>query len=496
VARTRTTKKLAQRIDLDYFKRPTAAKRAKFWVSVLLPVIALMWIGGRSLSSDSRIYSSGRMSPAHAVLEKQCATCHAPQAGAFSAKAADTACLSCHDGPIHHTDQVKSLGCASCHSEHRGRVTISAPSERSCAECHGDLKTKGGATTYAAHIRSFQDGHPQFATLREGSIDPSTLKLNHAIHMRPIRRGPNGPIVNLECGDCHRPVAVKAKWIYADESYTTTKTAYSEAEEIRVVKADTLTPHTPGTGRELMAPVKFGTACASCHLLTFDKRFEEGVPHDKPEIVHVFVVNKFQDYIAAHPDQVRMTRDPDRDLAGKSVLPEVRILTPAQWVAERTAEAEELLWRKTCNQCHILKNVPSREAIAAALVSSLSSAVGGTPVHRRDARNPSPSVPPPATVYMPEVAASNTTTRWMPHARFDHDAHRGFTCVSCHEKAVTSTETRTILLPGIAICQTCHAPGLDRAESRCSECHTYHDWSKRQEVTPQFTLPALRSGGS
>jgi predicted CXXCH cytochrome family protein len=94
---------------------------------------------------------------------------------------------------------------------------------------------------------------------------------------------------------------------------------------------------------------------------------------------------------------------------------------------------------------------------------------------------------------LPEVETSNTVARWMPHARFDHDAHRGFTCVSCHSKAVSSTNAKDILLPGIAICQTCHAPGLDRAESRCSECHTYHDWSKRQEVTPKFTLPALRS---
>jgi transcription elongation factor Elf1 len=296
--------------------------------------------------------------------------------------------------------------------------------------------------------------------------------------MQAIRRGPNGPFVNLECGDCHRPAAVKSNWIYADERYTAKKPAYFEDEEIRVIKADTLTPQAPETGRELMAPVKFGTACASCHLLTFDKRFEEGVPHDKPEVVHVFVLNKLQDYIAAHPSEVRVTRDPDRDLAGKPLLPEVRILTPAQWVSERAAEDEELLWRKTCKECHILKNVPTREANAASLDSS-----------------PSLSVARSAIAYLPEVAVSNTTVRWMPHARFDHDAHRGFTCVSCHQKAVISTEARDVLLPGIAVCQTCHAPGLDRAESRCSECHIYHDWSKRREVTPTFTLPALLSGG-
>lgn len=152
MARTRTTKKLAQRIDLNYFKRPTASKRLKFWISVLFPLLALIWIAERGISGDSRIYSSGRMSAAHAVLEKQCQTCHLPQAGAFSAMAADAACSSCHDGPVHHTDQVKSLECATCHSEHHGRVNIMHPVDRVCAECHSDLKTQSGATPYAAHI--------------------------------------------------------------------------------------------------------------------------------------------------------------------------------------------------------------------------------------------------------------------------------------------------------------------------------------------------------
>jgi transcription elongation factor Elf1 len=90
---------------------------------------------------------------------------------------------------------------------------------------------------------------------------------------------------------------------------------------------------------------------------------------------------------------------------------------------------------------------------------------------------------------LPTVASADFRERWLPHAKFDHDAHRGFSCVSCHEKALTSTETADILVPGIANCKTCHAPGADHAESRCFECHTYHDWSKRKEVKAPFTLP-------
>jgi hypothetical protein len=77
-----------------------------------------------------------------------------------------------------------------------------------------------------------------------------------------------------------------------------------------------------------MAPVTFANACASCHLLSFDKHFSEGVPHDKPEVIHAFLQKKFQDYAVAHPSDLRAARDPDRDIIGKPLAPRVQTLTP------------------------------------------------------------------------------------------------------------------------------------------------------------------------
>jgi hypothetical protein len=487
VARTRTTKKLAQRIDLNYFKRPTPLKRAKFWLSLLLPLLALVWIAWRGFSGDHRVYSSGRMSKAHAVLEKECAACHVQKAGAFSAKASDTACLDCHDGPIHHELSLigkKELACAECHAEHRGRANLSAASNQVCAECHSDLKTIGNSARFAPHIRSFEDGHPEFAALRSvagiAATDPGTIKLNHAIHMKPIRQGPSSPNVQLECGNCHRTTATNADLTYADPKYRAATVSYKDVDEFLSAHAETLKPLRPATGRELMAPVKFANACAGCHLLTFNKRFDYGVPHDKPEVVRAFLVGAFREYIAAHPSEVRVQRDPGRDLTGKPLSPAVRILSPAQWVTERTAEAEDLLWRKTCKQCHAL--------LARAKTS-------GRKIELSAMQRSGAGKFSDASAELPDVAPANTTWQWMPHAKFDHGKHDGFTCVSCHAKAPTSTEASDILLPGIATCKTCHAPGQEHAESRCFECHTYHNWSKRKEVTPKFTLPALQAGG-
>ena len=262
------------------------------------------------------------------------------RAGFFSEKAEDRACLACHDGPVHHAAALQPPTCAACHIEHRGRVRVTATSNQTCAACHSNLRTSNGISTYSAHVRSFEDGHPEFAAVRTGQHDPSTLKLNHAIHMKAIRRGPNGPIVQLACGDCHRPAAAKTEWTYADTNYVTAKSTYSLENETRVIATgEMLSPRTPATGRELMAPVKFATSCSGCHLLTFDKRFDEGVPHDTPEVIHAFLLRKFQTYIAAHSEELHVTRDPDRDLTGKPLLPETRTMTSAQWVHERTAVA-------------------------------------------------------------------------------------------------------------------------------------------------------------
>jgi len=470
VARTRTTKKLAQRIDLNYFKRSTALKRAKLGLSLALPVAAAGWIGWLGVARDSHVYSSGRLSQPHAVLERQCAACHVQSAAAFSAKAKNDACLSCHDGPAHHASAQVAADCAACHVEHRGAVNIQAVKDEACASCHSDLNRPRGAaaTRFVAHINSFADGHPEFAAFREGARDTGTIRVNHALHMKPIRSGPNGPNVQLECGDCHRPEpngtvnsaksgAPATNWKYGDAKYVAAVTAYSSAAEALPVPGSILANYKPPTGRELMAPVKFAMACAGCHSLAFDKRFSEGVPHDNPEVVHAFLVKKLSDYIATHPQELRATREPARDLTGKPLQASVRIYTPNEWVAERLREAEELLWRKTCKQCHAL-------------------AFGS----RQD--------------MLPTVEPARTTLRWMPHAKFDHDAHRGFACTNCHSKALSSMETSDVLLPGIATCRACHAPRPEHADSRCSECHTYHDWSQRKEVTPTFTLPALRSG--
>ena len=138
-----------------------------------------------------------------------------------------------------------------------------------------------------------------------------------------------------------------------------------------------------------------------------------------------------------------------------AALPQRPIPSPArnaaEWVAQRSAEAERLLWQKACKECHLL------------------------------------SYPAPTT--RPEVAKSAITATWLPRARFTHTPHQLVTCITCHAQANTRNDTADVMLPPIATCQRCHNDGANAAAATCSECHLYHDPAKAQTKQGAFRLP-------
>jgi hypothetical protein len=363
--RTRTTKKLAQRIELNYFKRAYPILRWRRILSIAAAALCVAWLGWGGLTGKQSAFNAGPLAHAHVLLTNNCSTCHV-STGDFGTKVTETACLACHNAPIHQAKQNFRPACASCHVEHQGAFRLAATSDSSCTQCHSSLKITDGTTRFATSISSFNEGHPEFAAVRPGHApDPGTIKLSHQVHLRSDLKGPNGP-VQLQCVDCHG-----------------------------------MTSRTP----------RYAQHCASCHPLVFDSRFADPAPHQDTKTVHDFVVRKYTE-------------------TGNSKT----------WVAQRVEEAERLLWQKSCKECHTLTYpVP-------------------------DAR--------------PEIPKSAIAVRWMTHAKFDHASHQLVACTECHAQAKTSNNTADVLLPGITICQKCHSGGRTAADSRCSECHDYHDWTK------------------
>ena len=410
--RIRTTKKLAQRINLDYFKTLRGIPRLRRILSGGFVILGLGWLGWHAVAGSPKPYNAGPLAPAHNLLGQKCGACHV-SAGSYQKSAADQACLGCHDGPIHQADQTFTPACSNCHVEHAGALRLASTSDRACTQCHADLKTTHGEAKYASNIRGFDNSHPEFAVLRSGFSDPGTIKFNHQVHLKEDLRGPNGP-VQLKCADCHQA--------------------------------------SPASGRAFMTPINYEKHCAFCHTLQFDRRFSESAPHKEPQVVYDFVFAKLTAYIAAHPSQIPLVDEPDKRLPSRP--PQAPARNAAEWVQQRMADAQLLLWRKSCKECHSLSYPSGPEAL-------------------------------------PAVAKAMLTTRWLPHAEFDHQAHQMVKCESCHAKAAASRETSDVLIPGVATCRECHHSGQDAAEARCFECHTYHDWSKEKPVAGKYTVKQL-----
>jgi hypothetical protein len=410
-------------------------------LSVTIPVLALGWLFTQRVQGNQKVYSSGPLSRSHAVFTQQCNLCHVSRVGAFSKTVTDDACLTCHDAPVHQENQTFAPTCSSCHQEHKGAMRLAATSDNSCSQCHASLQVRRGTPHYAATIHSFDTDHPEFGVLVRSNRDPGQIRLNHYLHLQPNLIGPQNRRVQMTCDDCHRALEKSHSWPYSGEARASNATLATTVPK----------PSTPSG----MASIQFANHCTGCHTLQFDRRFgDEQVPHESPQIVHVFVTKHFQDYISMHPAEIYKAEPPNRQLPERMRLRPI-VNNAAEWVQFRVEEAEWLLWTKTCKQCHALTLNDSA---------------------------------------LPTIAKANTSDRWLPHAQFDHQSHRMISCESCHTKARTSHDSTDILVASIKTCQQCHreSSAHDTAESRCFECHEYHDWTKAKRTKGPFTIPQLR----
>ena len=168
-------------------------------------------------------------------------------------------------------------------------------------------------------------------------------------------------------------------------------------------------------GGAYMTSIKYVNQCAACHVLQFDRLIPEPAPHDKPEVVHAFIMKKYADYIAQNPGAVKLRVGEIDDgtpvgFTESALRPTRTELSPlvnsaSEWVRQRTAAAENLLWTRNCKICHL------------------------------STEHDAPGLPQSVKAIIP--------TRWLPHAEFDHQAHRMLTCVACHAGIRIARSQRT-----------------------------------------------------
>lgn len=491
--RQRTSKSVAKRHDLNYFKRGSGVRKWQWRIAAVALAVTLIALGFSASRKGAAMFSQGPMSSAHAVFGERCEACHRPVTAltAWPIRLAarhhvpDSACLGCHVAPPHHAQEVAfTPHCGSCHIEHQGAMRLAATAENTCTQCHAKLTTRSGAAhDVATGIYSFTRGHPDFRALRTASeVDRSAafgLKFNHAAHLENWLRGPNGASVQLVCGDCHRTPIEGAKWRFEDSSGTKQLADVSVpavgSADPRIGVAVDLLLH-PADGRARMSPARYRETCSGCHTLEFDEHIPAEVPHAAVSAVHNFVVEQLTAYANAHPGVVqREMKSWQQTGVLPQQMPGPAPRTPREWIAARVVRSETILWRAKCNLCH---TVSGR---AAARTSSMEQG-------------------------LPRIEPSHQPLRFFANASFSHGAHQAVKCEECHSKAITSTSGRDLLMPSVAVCQRCH-DGLSRpqgpalaaghAESGCFLCHTYHGWkdpaANAVSAHPGFALSELLS---
>jgi hypothetical protein len=471
--RPRTGKQLAKRHDLFYFKRSHIFRSWKFALSAAIPAAALVWLVVIWVNGNQKVYSSGPVSNPHAVFGKNCATCHTTTLGLFRKHVQDESCLTCHDAPAHSATQTATPTCGSCHVEHKGAVRLASVSDQNCTQCHSDLKNHArGALKITANVDGFNRNHPQFDALAQK--DPGTIKFNHLVHLRADLKDMQGKTVQLQCEQCHQPTQAAVHEAKGDGAGQAREPSEMKDSSVlhNAIETTNETFPKPSAGGAYMAPITFVKDCANCHSLQFDSRFEDQVPHDKPELVHQFLVARYSDYIAKHPGEMRggppqiERRIVSPILKEAYPTPNAPARSAGEWVQARVADSEQLLWRKTCRQCHTLDFGAAANSAGAASASEA----------------------------LPQVAKSAVTVRWLRHGLFDHTAHRMVACDSCHSAAKNSQDTADVLIPGIATCQSCHKgqpQQADAAENRCFECHQYHNWGKTRPTKGKYSIHQL-----
>jgi hypothetical protein len=492
MARSRTTKTIAKRIDLGYFRHghPLRWWRRVLTWSVGLVALALMlaasvrFTNGKPRMNDV-IHNPGRVSSAHASFENDCRQCHTPDSdGAFRLTVSDESCLKCHDGPIHHSNQKmaaeadlvsrdkrllalkdanhkgggRAAGCFTCHLEHRGNELLSATSDAHCIVCHQDLTdTTIEPPKTASTVLAFDAvSHPGFGRkLQKGGttwVDPTVLRFNHEKHLTKVKELVDDP---QSCARCHVP---------------------------------------DPTDRQYMMPVNYERHCRSCHpmelVLQTTPLVHGSMAEVRDQLRDLDGLNLRGLRVMSAEERTRALTERDRRTRREKTI------TEQEWMTKRVEEMNKAA--KDWLEGDEPKKLPeaARAVASAATQPSASGAIDPARAlevyaayliayscaycHQVD-----PGTSPGSLLTKP-TGIGTTPRRWFAASSFNHDSHRNVSCKDCHFGAATSKDTSDVLMPnintaavGAKTCVDCHHSGgalrARGAPASCVTCHSFHD---------------------
>lgn len=298
MARQRTTKSIASRIELDYYKKRHPLRTWRLRLAAAAFVLPFVLLGGLAASGTRSAWSPGPLAPGHAPFADDCQQCHGKGRGDGEiGPVSDRACSHCHEGGLHVADDKRiTRACASCHREHvadradeRTLGSIARPDDAHCTQCHAQPVYGLAAVTDFA-------SHPEFALHRGGDRDPGTIALDHQLHLSLVRPDIGRP---LACVDCHAL----------------------------------------GADGKSMAPIEFEQHCARCHAL------ELGGETD----------GALTGAALTHGLAPAALREQLRSIALVRAPPTTPAAEVSAWVDRTVREAEQYLAATRCAECHAVE---------------------------------------------------------------------------------------------------------------------------------------------
>jgi hypothetical protein len=391
------------------------------------------------------MWSSGKLSKAHANLEGNCQACHVEPFVAVR----DDACIACHAQVHGHADPARIAaarpapgaaarlqlavsaafnkpqgGCVGCHTEHEGAGAMPATAQRFCTDCHASLDSRLHDTRLK-HAGDFGTDHPEFRpAILTGGPDktdraPAVQRISLAAHPREDSglKFPHRLHLSTTNG-----VARMAQTLAADDGFGRSLAC----KDCHVADA---------TGTSFK-PVEMEGDCAMCHSLAFDR--VEGtvrtLRHGDPNAV---VADLRAFYRSGGPIRAVAAGGAARHRPGE--FANYRAGSVARAGGADAAIRAVFSPGGACFDCH-------RVILPAATGTGT---FGIVPVR--------------------------LTEHYLQKGWFDHGAHDTQSCEGCHA-AKTSDTSADVLLPGIATCRSCH--GGEHAKravpSSCAMCHDYH----------------------
>jgi predicted CXXCH cytochrome family protein len=326
-----------------------------------------------------------------------------------------------------------------------------------CTSCHRELSTVVPNVAVAPRVTSFAGDHPEL------TITLPAVEGEERIRRISVADADGADPGTVDFGHRKHRVQEDAGGAAPGQAVRGPDGPVSLAcGDCHVADADT----------GLMRPVRFEDHCQSCHRLSFDDRYpDRQAPHATPREVEDFLVGLYSRSDSGPGSGVSLRQRRLGVITGGGR----RSLPPG--VDRQVADAARTLFRSGCDFCHRV----DLDAV------------------------PLPAVAPPA---IPEG--------WMRGARFSHLDHRNVACGTCHPNAAASAASADVLMPGIAVCRSCHGAGAEggsrdgavvaggttagSAEGgawggllACAQCHAYH----RSEISrPAPPLTAAVAGPS